>query len=47
MSLLHQRAQEKNAEVHWQQRKLQALRVRTYCCKLAFVTFVVMAASGT
>ena len=33
-------------ELHRQQRKLQALRVRTYCYKLAFVTLVVMAASG-
>ena len=50
MSQLQQLAQEKDAEVHKQQRELQTLRVRIYCYKLislAFVTSVVMAASGT
>ena len=32
MSHLQQQAQEKDAEVHRQQRELQTLRVRTYCC---------------
>ena len=49
MSHLQQQAQEKNAEIHRQQRNLQTLRVRTYCYKLTFLTLVVyvMAASGT
>ena len=44
---LQQQAQEKDAEVHRQQKELHTLRLRTYCYKLAFVTLVVMAASGT
>ena len=44
---LQQQAQEKDAEVHRQQRELHTLRVRTWCYKLAFVTLVEMAASGT
>ena len=43
---LQQQAQEKDAEVHRQQKELHTLRLRTYCYKLAFVTLV-MAASGT
>ena len=39
---LQQQAQEKDAEVHRQQRELQTLRVRTYCYILAFVTLVVI-----
>ena len=42
MSHLQQQAQEKDAEVHRQQRELQTLRVRTYCYILAFVTLVVI-----
>ena len=34
-SYLQQQAQEKDAEVHRQQRELQTLRVRTYCYILA------------
>ena len=41
-SYLQQQAQEKDAEVHRQQRELQTLRVRTYCYELAFVTLVVI-----
>ena len=37
VSHLQQQAQEKDAEVHRQQR---ALRVSTYCYKLVFVTFL-------
>ena len=44
---LQQQAQEKDAEVHRQQRELHTLRVRTWCYELAFVTLVEMAASGT
>ena len=42
MSHLQQQAQEKDAEVHRQQRELQTLRVRTYCYILAFVTLVLI-----
>ena len=42
MSHLQQQAQEKDAEVHRQQRELQTLRVRTYCYELAFVTLVLI-----
>ena len=42
MSHLQQQAQEKDAEVHRQQRELQTLRVRTYCYILAFVNLVVI-----
>ena len=42
MSHLQEQAQEKDAEVHRQQRELQTLRVRTYCYILAFVTLVVI-----
>ena len=42
-----QQAQEKDAEVHRQQRGLHTLRVRTWCYELAFVTLVEMAGSGT
>ena len=44
---LQQQAQEKDAEVHRQQRELHTLRVRTWYYELAFVTLVEMAATGT